>query len=309
MQTVFLGEYIKAKRLELGLTQENLCEGICEPMTLSRLENGKQTPSRNTINALLQRLGLPDDRYFALLSKREKEIEALQKEIHSCNVLRNNKLGLEKIAELEPLVEIDDHVTQQFLLRCKANLGKQEGDTILPYSFEEKLDLLMQAIHLTIPRFTLDSIEQHLYTMDEVKIINSMANCFSNSGRNDQALKIYEQLFSYIRTHYQNILQSGGLLPLVAECYARSLDIAQQYEKALEIGQLGVDAGVKYGQYFTLCGSLSIMAECHYFLGHLEESEKLYYQAYYMALSVRDQHVAQVIREEMQKYLSITPKF
>ena len=52
MKNVFLGEYIKQRRLDLGLTQEQLCDGICEPMTLSRLENGKQTPSRNRINAL-----------------------------------------------------------------------------------------------------------------------------------------------------------------------------------------------------------------------------------------------------------------
>ena len=78
MKNVFLGEYIKQRRLDLGLTQEQLCDGICEPVTLSRLENGKQTPSRNRINALLQRLGLPDDRYFALLSKNELEMEALQ---------------------------------------------------------------------------------------------------------------------------------------------------------------------------------------------------------------------------------------
>ena len=57
MKNVFLGEYIKQRRLDLGLTQEQLCDGICEPVTLSRLENGKQTPSRNRINALLQRLG------------------------------------------------------------------------------------------------------------------------------------------------------------------------------------------------------------------------------------------------------------
>ncbi len=86
MKNVFLGEYIKQRRLDLGLTQEQLCDGICEPVTLSRLENGKQTPSRNRINALLQRLGLPDDRYFALLSKNELEMEALQKEIVACNV-------------------------------------------------------------------------------------------------------------------------------------------------------------------------------------------------------------------------------
>ena len=94
MKNVFLGEYVKQRRLDLGLTQEQLCYGICEPMTLSRLENGKQTPSRNRINALLQRLGLPDDRYFALLSKNELEMEALQKEIVACNVTEKVPEGL-----------------------------------------------------------------------------------------------------------------------------------------------------------------------------------------------------------------------
>ena len=36
MKNVFLGEYIKQRRLDLGLTQEQLCDGICEPVTLSQ---------------------------------------------------------------------------------------------------------------------------------------------------------------------------------------------------------------------------------------------------------------------------------
>mgnify|MGYP003467412454 FL=1 len=86
MQEVFIGEVIKHRRLELGLTQEQLCEGICEPITISRLENGKQTPSRNRVNALLERLDMPADRYFALLTKHELEIESMHKQITSLNV-------------------------------------------------------------------------------------------------------------------------------------------------------------------------------------------------------------------------------
>lgn len=86
MQEIFLGDMIKRRRKELGLTQEELCKGICEPMTISRLENGKQTPARNRINAILERLDLPADRYYALLSKNETEMEALQKEIIALNI-------------------------------------------------------------------------------------------------------------------------------------------------------------------------------------------------------------------------------
>lgn len=142
MKNVFLGEYIKQRRLDLGLTQEQLCYGICEPMTLSRLENGKQTPSRNRINALLQRLGLPDDRYFALLSKNELEMEALQKEIVACNATEKVPEGFEKLAQFEKLADPDDQIAQQFALRSRVLLGRLDGR----YTPLEQIDLLISKI-------------------------------------------------------------------------------------------------------------------------------------------------------------------
>ena len=62
MKELFIGEVIKRKRKELRLTQEELCEGICEPSTISRIESGKQVPAKNKLDALLQRLDLPGDR-------------------------------------------------------------------------------------------------------------------------------------------------------------------------------------------------------------------------------------------------------
>ena len=183
MKNVFLGEYVKQRRLDLGLTQEQLCYGICEPMTLSRLENGKQTPSRNRINALLQRLGLPDDRYFALLSKNELEMEALQKEIVACNATEKVPEGFEKLAQFEKLADPDDQIAQQFALRSRVLLGRLDGR----YTPLEQIDLLMQAIQLTVPRFDLEmksqlSIRLGLLTLMLAKIkkqLKSTISCLS----------------------------------------------------------------------------------------------------------------------------------
>ncbi len=95
MKEIFLGEVIRQRRLELGLTQEELCQGICEPMTISRFENGKQTPSRNRIKALLQRLGLPDDRFYGLLSDRETQLAGTQLSWLSSNIKQIENLGWE----------------------------------------------------------------------------------------------------------------------------------------------------------------------------------------------------------------------
>ena len=83
MKQIFLGEAMKNRRLELRLTQDEVCEGICEVMTLSRLEHGRQTPAHNRIKALMQRLNMPDDRYYALLSEQEMELDNTRREFLS----------------------------------------------------------------------------------------------------------------------------------------------------------------------------------------------------------------------------------
>lgn len=311
MREMFLGEYIKQKRLDQGMTQEQLCEGLCEPMTISRLENGRQTPSRNLINALLQRLGLPDDRYFALLNRHEIEIETLQKEIVSCNVQYGQMLGLEKaqaaeqaqekILALEHIVGEDDRVTQQFILRAKVLLGKAEGR----YSLEEQLELLMEAIQLTVPRFDLEEINRCLYSFNEVKIIVQIANVYSNNGQHKKAIDIFSQLLKYVQKHFQNISQSGGLLPMVTYGYARELDLARRYEDAIEIAELGWQSCVKSAHHQNLPGLIHIMGECYHLLGDDEKSEDLYRQAYYLYKAIGNNRDLAILKTEVKQYLGL----
>lgn len=302
MQNFFLGDYIKQKRLDLGLTQEQLCDGICEPMTLSRLENGKQTPSRNRINALLQRMGLPDDRYFALLSKNELEMEALQKEIVACNVTEQVAEGFEKLAQFEALAAPDDQIAQQFALRSRVLLGRLEGR----YTPMEQITLLMQAIRLTVPRFDLENIESFLYTKDEITIINQIGLAYSDDGQNKKAAEIYYQLLRYVRKHFKETITLIGALPLVLYNYARVLDLCGRYEEGAELAQECRKACIQYGHYQELPRCLEIEAECRHFMGDEEISKELYYQSYYLCKVVEYQVGLEIVKKEAKEYLNLT---
>ena len=300
MKNVFLGEYIKQRRLDLGLTQEQLCDGICEPVTLSRLENGKQTPSRNRINALLQRLGLPDDRYFALLSKNELEMEALQKEIVACNATEKVPEGFEKLAQFEKLADPDDQIAQQFALRSRVLLGRLDGR----YTPLEQIDLLMQAIQLTVPRFDLESIESFLYTRDEITIINQIGLAYSDAGQNKKAAEIYYQLLKYVRKHFKETITSIGVLPLVLYNYARVLDLCGRYEEGAALAKEGREACIQYGHYQVLPRCLEIEAECRHFMGDDEISKELYYQSYYLCKVIGYQIGLEVVKKEAKEDLN-----
>jgi transcriptional regulator with XRE-family HTH domain len=301
MKNVFLGEYIKQLRMDLGLTQEQLCDGICEPITLSRLENGKQTPSRNRINAILQRLGLPDDRYFALLSKNELEMEALKKEIVACNANHRIAEGFDTLKKFEAIVDSDDPLAQQFIIRSKVLLGGLDGR----YTPQERINLLMQAIRLTVPRFDLETIGNFLYTLDEIKIINQIGIAYSDDGQNKKAADIYYQLLKYVRKHFEEAITSVGILPMVYYNYARVLDLCGRYEEGAECAAEGRKSCLKYGHYQYLSECLEVEAECAHFMGDDKKSEKLYRQSYYLCQVIDYPVGLQIVKKEAKEYLGI----
>ena len=297
MQEMLLGTYIRQNREAQGLTQKQLCEGICEPVTISRIENNQQTPSRSRAGALLQRLGLPDDRYFALLSKNEMEVSALQAEIVSCNVHGRRERGLELIAKLENIMEADDHITRQFILRSRVLLGD--------YGFEERLDMLLEAIRLTVPRFALEEIESFLYSFDEIKIINQIGNAYAEAGQHKKAIDVYSRLLRYVQKHNSNITQSTGQLALVAYNYARELDICKLYEDAIELAELCRRTCVKYAHYQLLPGTLHIMAESYHFLGDDDKSRDLYLQAYAIYKAIGNERDLRFLEKDVREQLGV----
>lgn len=66
MGNYLIGQVIKRTRESLGLTQQELCEGICGLETISRIETGKQIPNRANFQALMERMGNAERSIFLL---------------------------------------------------------------------------------------------------------------------------------------------------------------------------------------------------------------------------------------------------
>ena len=260
MRKMHIGKVIRQRRKELGYTQQKLCEGICEPPNISRLENEQQIPSRSTMTLILERLGLPGDMYVAYLSDNEVEIEDLQTEIVSCNMTVNSEQGLDAINRLESLIEDNDKIIKQFILRSKAILGHYVDGQIVPYSRKERLELLYEAIKLTVPRFDLQRISDYLYGIIEVKIINQIAQVYSEQGESEQVIEIYKQLLQYVLDHMQGLKEQSAIIPMLAYNYSRELCLAQRPQEALEIAEQGKEYSIRYYQYSDLGGLLVIIA-------------------------------------------------
>lgn len=308
METVSIGEVIRRRREEWGVSQEMVCEGLCTSMTLSRFESGQQTPSRDCVVTMLQRLGLPDDSYYAQLTKEELRQITLRKEILACSSMyvrttrEERKLfradALKKIKELECIAKKDDVVSRQFLVARKANWIEKSDE----YSRNEIMDMLLGAIRLTVPQFDLDEINRCLYSENEISLIIDIAVQYSRSGQRRKAEDILRQLIKMLQKRYPNHIR----LPLAAYNYAIYLCLERRYEESLEIVELGRTTAIKQKHYLSLPGFLHIEAECRYFMGEVGTSEKLYRSAYHIYKAIDDLDNLKILVREAKERLNLT---
>lgn len=315
MREILIGEYIRSHRKKQGMTIEELCAGICDRSTLSRLERGKQTPSRDKLYALLHRLGLPEDRIFVLVSEHDREIKALKQDIQA-SVIEFEKADRETrprlreraMAELKRLEEItdeDDAINRQYILSTQVTLGTPDG----PYTPAQRRRLLEKAIRMTVPGFRLEKAENYRYRLTETTILNKLARTFSMEGKREEAIDLYRRLLQNIEKNGRELEEYGPIFCLVAYNYAINLTLAGKYKDALELAERGQQTGIHYRDYLFLPGFLATQAECQFFLGNREKSAELYIRAGYLLDILGNKRDLDILKKEMREHLEMDISF
>lgn len=274
MKAYNIGLFIKKKREEQHIRQEDLCRGICDKSTLSRIEHGKQEPSSGILGVLLQRLGINEDQLAVLLGPKDFEISDLQKEIVALNSQKEYEKAAEKIRRLEQLVEPTDKITQQFILRSKAL-------AYFPRNYPASRDLLLQALSLTLPDFDFDHISNYLLGIEEVKILNQLANSYSEAGDRRFAIHIYRQLFEDPQKQLLNTEAKVSLIIMLSYNYSRLLGLERRYEEEIEIATLGQKTCIKYNKCQYLGGLLLNISCALRELGQDKESRSKLIDSFY----------------------------
>ena len=306
MYNYHIGEYIKRKREEQKIKQDELCYGICDRSTLSRIERGKQEPSYYILKALLQRLGISEDRCQILMGAQEFEIAELQKEIVADNVRHDFSSALKKICRLEELYQsAENPLLRQFILRVRALAGYEKNGERLDYDNPTQRKMLIHALELTCPGISMENMGSFLLGEDEAKIINQIAITYSEEGNRRQAIEIYRQLIRYVQSHFAGCEIGQVLLPLTAYNYSKVLGMEGRYEEAIEIAELGRQWCVKYNKCRMLGGLLLNIACCLHELGNDEKSKKLLLNSYYAYLLMENFTSCKVVQEYAEENLGM----
>lgn len=163
-----IGDVIRIRRKMLGLSREQLCEGICSLKTIGRIENNKLSTQRPIVRELFKRLHLPMEFQHSELVTSDVEAKHLMDELSwSINERENDKVE-QILPKLKGKVSMDIPLNRQTLSRMEI---LNEENKLIAEEFVEKI---REVLECTLPYEAIFSDEDKYMTRMEIRCIYDM---------------------------------------------------------------------------------------------------------------------------------------
>ena len=141
-----IGEVLKIRRMMFGMTQEQLCDGICSVKSLRRAEQGKTDIQREVREKLLKRLGLSGQLQWTRLITSDREVvrlaERLAKYQNGQNYVETRKL----LERLKAKVTMEIPQNKQFIIETEALLDYYEKKISMRKFVDCETEILKQTL-------------------------------------------------------------------------------------------------------------------------------------------------------------------
>lgn len=297
-----LGFIIRKRREELGLSQEDLADGICAVPTLSRIENGERLPTKNHLEMLLQRLGYSDTLLDSFVDEEEYTIHELKFRIRQAYISKEFDHAKKLLNEYEKIISgrKSNNINNQFLMLYKVLLYSEEYDN------SQKLAKFEEAIRFTYPKYKKDQIP-HVLSYEEIILLNGIANCHALDGERAIAIEIFYNLKRYYENRIVNSEEALRTQPMILYNLSKWLGLDGRYDECIDICNIGIRIAKSTGRATFLSGTLFNLSWSlvqRKLPEDTERAKKLAKQAFDVATIMGQDDLAKLFYEFMQSCFS-----
>lgn len=166
MKLYGIGNALFYYREQKGLTQAQVCAGICPEMTLSRIETGEREFDSMISETLLERVGKNVNRFEFVLNNGDYILYELRVKIQQYVKAGDLKEAKELISKYTEIMPQNSVLHKQFVMFNEAVISEKEGG-----ERERFIPLFHEAINLTRPDFLARTSQMILYSKVEIDII------------------------------------------------------------------------------------------------------------------------------------------
>ncbi len=267
MQNNSLGEIIRLLRKQAGLSQEELADGICSSVSISRIENGLQMPSSTILEGLLNKLGAGTYQICNIYYKNEKQRAFEEKAEFVTKLISDGNLveAKEQLTLLSDSAK-ENTINKQFYLLLDASIKLYEQA-----SPTEILETLKQALALTKPTIDYSDFRNTLLSIREANILNVIVVALIRLDRAIEAIHLGEELMMALKKHESGLKEYQIIKINLAFNLAQCMEIEKRYKEALMYSELAEELSINSPEQMLLPEIEFIKAKVYHLLGNDEE--------------------------------------
>lgn len=231
-------DVLRTRRAMFGLTQEQLCEGICSVKSLRRAEKGQTDMQRETLKKILNRLGLSGQMQWSRLITSDREVIRMAEELADYINDRKFSMASKQLESMKSRIDLDIPQNKQYFLEKQALLEFEQGKV----TREEFVKMEKEALECTLRA-------ENLYRKENVYLTEQEITCIRNSWRGMEG-KEKRELIDLIFRLYDNYALNNGLsqaismYEFIAESAVNELGNNGEHVRAEEIDRKVIKASL-----------------------------------------------------------------
>ena len=276
---LLLADVLRLRRMELGLTIEDVADGICAVSTYARAENGKTTPNRTTLAMIKERLKLR-----AIYYRSEIEVED-----YSLLVLNSEYRRLAAVGRYSEAELIHKELFKKLDMAISVN--RQIMGFFELYKLSDKMDKISKLWELlSYDEVNVD--KRILFSREEIEILSLIAweNVqISEKGGIEFLESIIEKEGRQRRTYYSRTA-------IIERDLIKLLKNNKEYERSYKLAITAIDKMFLENETGLLLDILDFISTIEEDLGNKTEASKICEEMFYIAELYEMYNHAQSIR-------------
>ena len=276
------GKTIREARIKAGLTQEQLSEGVCSVLSLSRIENGSAGVSPVTFQALMAHAGAPCEVYPIFAGRTDFDC------FYTLNRARfylgswQLSQAYEELNKLEEWNFADNKLYYQEYLYLNGQIQVRSGCA----DHHALYDLFSSALHITRPEIDYSDFHHLLLSIVEIELLIGVAQELLYLGKSDLCYNICSQIASYLANAEIDYLKKDYLYAEYAIVYTKYLLEKKDYKEALAIADLHRHKMVQNSEDSPLLELTFLTSLGYYHTGEMETAYIYFKNTFYAAHSI-----------------------
>jgi len=272
-----IGDIVKHHRTSMGISQEQLADGICSRETISLIELGKRLPKPFILTHIVKKLGLNLREVLPLPSADEdlytiKRINEIIKEMYAHNWGKVRELIADVKNDTKVSQEYKDHFIPQFYVEMATHTGGKY------FSIYEAEQLIIDFLKQHRPAFDLEKLSEYFLTRAEANMVRNLVTIYYTTGKNiSKGIEIMEYLVDFQERWYRpadDYQTQQHYATLIHELIKGYIKV-ESWEKALELCEKSIKLSRQFQDIYSLQFALDNKVQILFKYGRAEEARQL----------------------------------